>query len=197
MTSNRRVVMFVAILAGATVFGSACKDGIAHLASDAGHLLLDAADSMHDGAAAQGGSPAQVVTADTDSIQLRTGMTLTTATNCSDVVEISNGPFVLTDAVSTGGSAANAYSEAYYYSVPSGETCQSGVVAGGTCFVASGTTIIVSTFQSVYANGNIYAARSSLDHVVHGGRYSVPVGRKLCLVVPYGGASWAGFVPYR
>ena len=118
------------------------------------------------------GCISQVVTADTDSKQLRQGFISTAAAKLID------GPFVLTDLQSY-----NSTNDTRVTLVPSAGTCPT-----------SATTLFAFAQTGSYFSGGYVA----LSGEIHGGRYVVPAGQMLCAYNP-GAAyvSWAGFVPYQ
>lgn len=118
------------------------------------------------------GCISQVVTADTDSKQLRQGVVSTAPGKLID------GPFVLTDLQSY--SSTN---ETTVHLVPSATTCPA---------------TAVSTFAFAHTGSYFSGGYVALSSEIHGGRYFVPAGQMLCAYNPGGlYVSWAGFVPYQ
>ncbi|HEY6912882.1 MAG TPA: hypothetical protein VI356_26105 [Myxococcales bacterium] len=134
-----------------------------------------------------------VATASTDGTRLVTG----TSKGCGPACGVAEGPFVLTDARvletvrSTDGVT-------WFYTVPAGTDCTVSCRSSGI----SSTTV---DFDVLIALSDPGSSLEAFPLAMAGGRYFIPVGRRLCVCknpTPFGAvrpvnASWAGFVPYQ
>jgi hypothetical protein len=139
------------------------------------------------------GTPATIVagsvaTASTDGTRLVTG----TMRGCTAFCGVAEGPFVLTDA-----RALDRGNLTWFYTVPSGTGCTATCNAFGA-FPPTGVTLDVLVGVT-----NLIQNTAQLPNHMTGGRYSIPMGLRLCAceVAVFGAgawsASWAGFVPYQ
>ncbi|QQR60995.1 hypothetical protein IPH19_00830 [Candidatus Uhrbacteria bacterium] len=160
---------------------------------DAGHMLSDAADDATSDAAAQEscatncstGGVLRVMTADTDPAQLVTATVIHDGTGSSESFEVVAGPLVLTDL----GFARDGVPH-LEFRVSSLPDCP----FGPSVTDAPPFTVIALDDQSATSVNTRY------NHEIHGGRYYIPEGSRLCAYLA-GDTTWyvryAGFRPYN